>query len=63
LKIFLKRIFLGRIFWVGFLGGLFLEEFYGRNYLFYFNVEGNDLFVKILFKNRRSKEGGQNLDP
>ena len=32
----------------GFLGGLFLEEFFERNYLFYSNVEGIDLFVKIL---------------
>ena len=32
----------------GFLGGLFLEEFFGKNYLFSFNVEGIDLFVKIL---------------
>ena len=60
-----RRIFLG-----GFLGGLFLEEFFGRNSLFYFNVEGIDLFVKILVfvkilsKSRRRKEGRRtNLDP
>ena len=41
---FFGRIFFGRIF----LGGLFLEEIFGRNSLFYFNVEGIDLFVKIL---------------
>ena len=49
---FFRRIFLGRTFgedfWGGFFGGLFLEEFFGRNSLFYFNVEGIDLFVKIL---------------
>ena len=31
--------FFGRIFW---------KEFFERNYLFYSNVEGIDLFVKIL---------------
>ena len=31
-----------------FLGGLFWGEFFGRYYMLYFNVEGIDLFVKIL---------------
>ena len=45
------------------MGGLFLEEFFGTNSLFYFNVERIDLFVKILVfirilsKSRRRKEG------
>ena len=72
--------FFGRIFWKdflredlfwedflgGFLGGLFLEELFGRNYLFYFDVEGIDLFVKILIfvkilSQRRRKEEGQEI--
>ena len=53
---FFRRNFFGEIFWEkffgrifrriflgGFLGGLFLEEFFVL-----FNVEGVDLFVKIL---------------
>ena len=31
----------------GFLGGLFLEEFFWMNSLLYLNVIGIDLFVKI----------------
>ena len=63
--IFWEKCF-GRIFGTIFVriifGGILWEEFFGRNYLFHFNVEGIDLFVKILSKSRR-KEGGQNLDP
>ena len=62
-KIFLGRIswrIFGRIFWRIFwrivFGGILWEEFFGRNSLFYFNVEGIDLFVKILGKGRRRKE-------
>ena len=45
--------FFGRILWEDFfLGGFFWEDFWEdciwRNSLFYFNVEGIDLFVKIL---------------
>ena len=66
--IFLEEFF-GRNFLVGFLGGFledcFLEEFFGRDSLFYFSLEGIDLFVEILVfikslsKSRRRKEGGQ----
>ena len=57
---FLGRIiwekFLGGFFWKeffgrNFLGGIFWEKFFGRNYLFtlwYLNMEGIDLYVKIL---------------
>ena len=49
---FFLEDFFGRIFWEdflrGFLEGLLLEEFFWRNYLFYLDVEGIDLFVKIL---------------
>ena len=43
------------------MGGLFLEELFGRNYLFYFDVEGIDLFVKIfifvkILSQRRRKD-------
>ena len=58
--------FFGRIFLEGFLGGLFLEEFFERNSLFYFNVEGIDLFVNILVfvKILLKAEGRRtNLDP
>ena len=38
----------------------FLEDFLGRiferNYLSHFNVEGIDLFVKILSKSRRKED-------
>ena len=50
----------------GFFGEDFWEEFFGRNYLSYLNIEGIDLFVKILVFVKilsESKEGGQNLDP
>ena len=63
--------FFGRIFREDFLGGFFWEDFLEdcfwknslRGNMFYFNVEGIDLFVKILSKSRRKKRGGQNLDP
>ena len=68
---FSEGIFLEEFFWrnflEGFLGGFFWEDFWEdciwRNSLFYFNVEGIDLFVKILVfvkilgKSRRRKEG------
>ena len=44
------------------MGEILREEFFGRNYLLNFNVEGIDLFVKILVfvkflsKSRRRKE-------
>ena len=75
--IFLKDFFAGN-FWEKFFGRIFrrifgrivfFEEFFGRNYSFNFTVEGIDLFVKILVfikilsKSRKRKEGGQNLDP
>ena len=59
------------IFWEDFLGGFFWEDFwedfweelFEGNYLFYFNVEGIDLFVKILvfvkILSKSKKEGGQ----
>ena len=40
---FFGRIFLGGFFWED-----FWEDCFWRNSLFYFNVEGIDLFVKIL---------------
>ena len=48
--------------------GFFREDFFRRNSLFYFNVEGIDFFVKILvfvkiLSESTRKEGGQNLDP
>ena len=49
MEIFFWGIFLGEIFWEDFLGGFFWEEFFGRN------VEGIDLFVKILSQGK--KEG------
>ena len=66
--------FFDGIFWWNFLGGFFwedfLEDFFGRNSTkSYLNIEGIDLFVKILVfvkilsKSRRKEEGGQNLDP
>ena len=55
---FFWRIFFGGIFWEKILGGFFLRNS-TKSYL---NMEGIDLFVKILSKSRR-KEGGQNLDP
>ena len=56
--------YFGRIF----LGRFFREEFLGRIFgLFYFDVEGIDLFVKILVFVKilsKSKEGRRkNLDP
>ena len=44
------------------MGGLFLEEFFGMNSLFYFDVEGIDLFVKTLGKGRRKEGKFQSLD-
>ena len=70
--------FCGGFFWEdffgrNFLGGILLKEFFGRNSLFtlwYLNMEGIDLYVKILVfvkiltqGRRRRKEGGRNLDP
>ena len=68
---FFGRIFLGGFFWEDFFGRIFWEDFwedcFWRNSLFYFNVEGIDLFVKILDLSRfclkaRRKEG-RILDP
>ena len=62
-RIFWKD-FLGGFFWEKyFLGGFFWEEFFRRNSLFtllkftlsYLNIEGIDLFVKILSQGK--KEG------
>ena len=73
---FFVRNFWVDFFWVeffrrNFLGGTFWAEFFGRNSLFtlwYLNMEGIDLYVKILVfvkilsqGRRRRKEG--NLDP
>ena len=55
----LIRNFFGRIFW---------EDFFGRNSLFTLNMEGIDLFVKILVfvkilsKWRRKEEGRKNFE-
>ena len=76
-EIFFWRNYFGGIFWEEFFERIFLEGFlegfFGRisfrriflvrNHFFYFNVEGIDVFVKILSKSRKRKEGGQNLDP
>ena len=68
-----RRIFLGgffgRIFLGGFFRRIFWEDFwedcFWRNYLFYFNVEGIDLFVKILvfvkILSKSKKEGRKNF--
>ena len=40
--------FFGRILWEDFFLGGFFGGFFWRNSLCYFNVEGIDLFVKIL---------------
>ena len=54
--------YFGRIFLGGFFGrGFFGRIVFMRNSLFYFNVEGLDLFVKILSKSRRKE--GRILDP
>ena len=58
-RIFLEG-FLGGFFWEEFLRRIFWEKFFGRNSLFYFDVEGIDLFVKILVFVKilsKSKEG------
>ena len=65
--------FLGEIFLEGFIRRIFLVGFFWedcleRNSLFYFNVEGIDLFVKILvfvkILSKSKKEGRRkNLDP
>ena len=57
--------FFGKIFWEDFLGG-FLGGFFWRNSLCYFNVEGIDLFVKILVFVKilsKSQKEGRILDP
>ena len=49
--------FFGRIFKRVFLGGLFWEEFFGRNYFFILMFVKILVFVKILSKSRERKEG------
>ena len=44
------------------MGGLFLEEFFGKNYLFYFDVEEIDLFVNLLSKSKKERRR-KNLNP
>ena len=58
--------FFGRIIWEDFREDCFLEEFFGWNCLFYFDVEGIDdlfvkilIFVKILSESTRKEEGGR----
>ena len=58
--------FLGRFFWEDFFGRIFLggnfwedfwENFFGRNSTkSYLNIEGIDLFVKILYLRKGRKE-------
>ena len=48
---FFGRIFLKEFFGRNFSGGIFWEELFGRNFLFtlwYLNMEGIDLYVKIM---------------
>ena len=51
---FFWRNFLGEIFWEDFLGGFLREDFLGEDFFgrnstkSYLNIEGIDLFVKIL---------------
>ena len=39
-----------------------LGESFGRNYLLYFNVEGIDLFAKILTESRRKEDKIRSLE-
>ena len=55
--IFLEKFF-GRIF-----TRIVWEELLGRDYLFYSNVEGIDLFFKILVFVNILSESKENLDP
>ena len=53
---------MGEMFWEDFLGGIFWEDFwedfFGRNSTkSHLNIEGIDLFVKILYLRKGRKEG------
>ena len=48
---FFEGIFWKELFGRNFLGGIIWEELFGRNFLFtlwYLNMEGIDLYVKIM---------------